>query len=316
MILGSLTKKLSKKGAKKLKKGTKKNGTDPMSVVTMLMAVLGFITSGPGMFLIPLSLFVVILGDGGGSNNDTTNDLVVGEFGFTDPTPNSSPTLAYDVDADGVNETGYSFRSPYYGTYNGRVHNGIDLGQNVEQEISCGTAGFATSCATTNKENIVVAPRDGEVVSITWDAKGKVNENSVGKNPHLDGTDGGGVNVVMKFENVKDNEDKIFYMGFSHLKENSIKVKVGDKVNMGNELAVVGQTGAATGEHLHISLGYAPVGTHSMDTNTVTIIDPVFLFKGVWWECHFPYVSGKFEQSVVSIPAGCKPGTEQPPKPD
>lgn len=316
MILGSLAKKFSKKGVKKLKKGAKKGGTDPMTVVTMFMAGLSFISSGPGLFLIPLALFVVILGDDAGNKEETTSDLVVGEFGFTDPTPNSSPTLAYDVDADGVNETGYSYRSPYYGTYNGRVHNGIDLGQNIEQEASCGSAGIASSCVTTYKKNIVVAPRDGEVVSVTRNADGSGNENSVGINAHLDGTDGGGVNVVMKFENVKDNEDKIFYMGFSHLKENSLKVNVGDKVNMGNELATVGSTGAATGEHLHISLGYAPVGTHSMDYSTVTIIDPVFLFKGVWWECHFPYVSGKFEQSVVSIPGGCKPGTEQPPKPD
>lgn len=48
-----------------------------------------------------------------------------------------------------------------------------------------------------------------------------------------------------------EDYDEIYYVTFAHLYPNSVKVKVGDKVNHWTEIASVGTTGYSTGNHLH-----------------------------------------------------------------
>ena len=61
---------------------------------------------------------------------------------------------------------------------------------------------------------------------------------------------GGGYIVRIKFKsNLKD-----FTASYMHLKKGSIKVAVGDKVEMGQKLAESGNTGESTGPHLHFEI--------------------------------------------------------------
>jgi len=61
---------------------------------------------------------------------------------------------------------------------------------------------------------------------------------------------GGGYIVRIKFKsNLKD-----FTASYMHLKKGSIKVAVGDKVEMGDVLALSGNTGESTGPHLHFEI--------------------------------------------------------------
>lgn len=61
---------------------------------------------------------------------------------------------------------------------------------------------------------------------------------------------GGGYIVRIKFKsNLKD-----FTASYMHLRKGSIKVAVGDKVEMGQILAESGNTGESTGPHLHFEI--------------------------------------------------------------
>jgi murein DD-endopeptidase MepM/ murein hydrolase activator NlpD len=61
---------------------------------------------------------------------------------------------------------------------------------------------------------------------------------------------GGGYIVRIKFKsNLKD-----FTASYMHLSKGSIKVKVGDRVAMGDVLAKSGNTGESTGPHLHFEI--------------------------------------------------------------
>lgn len=51
------------------------------------------------------------------------------------------------------------------------------------------------------------------------------------------------------------------YTMYAHLKTGSLKVKVGDNVKMGEEIARMGNTGKATGNHLHFEFYKGGVGT-------------------------------------------------------
>jgi murein DD-endopeptidase MepM/ murein hydrolase activator NlpD len=51
-----------------------------------------------------------------------------------------------------------------------------------------------------------------------------------------------------------------FYSSYLHLRQNSVTVSVGDKVNAGDLIAEIGNTGVRDGTHLHLNLGltYGP----------------------------------------------------------
>lgn len=61
---------------------------------------------------------------------------------------------------------------------------------------------------------------------------------------------GGGYIVRIKFK----SKLKDFTASYMHLKKGSIKVAVGDKVLMGDILALTGNTGESTGPHLHFEI--------------------------------------------------------------
>jgi murein DD-endopeptidase MepM/ murein hydrolase activator NlpD len=61
---------------------------------------------------------------------------------------------------------------------------------------------------------------------------------------------GGGYIVRIKFK----NRAKWFTASYMHLQKGTIKVKVGDKVAMGDVLAKSGNTGESTGPHLHFEI--------------------------------------------------------------
>ena len=82
----------------------------------------------------------------------------------------------------------------------------------------------------------VAAPEGTPILSLT---KGKV-ESITNKN-------GYGNQVAVQ----SDNGDIVTY---SHIQSGSIRVKVGDDVNVGDHIAGVGKTGQATGYHVHVEV--------------------------------------------------------------
>ncbi len=51
------------------------------------------------------------------------------------------------------------------------------------------------------------------------------------------------------------NEDgKIFYTFYAHMKENSIQVTISQKVAVGQVVGIQGSTGKSTGDHLHFEI--------------------------------------------------------------
>lgn len=86
----------------------------------------------------------------------------------------------------------------------------------------------------------ILAPADGTVVK----AEAGYNDNDPGK-PSGDAPDG---NVV----EVSFGDGELVMM--NHLKQNSLKVKIGDKVKQGDVLAQCGNSGASPAPHLHFEL--------------------------------------------------------------
>ncbi|WP_338790336.1 peptidoglycan DD-metalloendopeptidase family protein [Bernardetia sp. MNP-M8] len=86
----------------------------------------------------------------------------------------------------------------------------------------------------------IFAPCDGEIV-LSVDG---IKDNKVGEvnNQFITGN-----TVILKTEN---NE----YLFFAHLKQNSIKVKEGQKVKQGDGLALCGNSGHSTEPHLHFHI--------------------------------------------------------------
>lgn len=86
----------------------------------------------------------------------------------------------------------------------------------------------------------ITAPADGTIVK----AEGGYNDNPPGK-PSGDAPDG---NVV----EISFGDGELIMM--NHLKQNSLKVKIGDKVKKGDVLAECGNSGQSPAPHLHFEL--------------------------------------------------------------
>lgn len=104
-------------------------------------------------------------------------------------------------------------------TYKGKVeqHNGIDLQYR-----------YPTTKLKDNKEDTIIAIESGVVVKVTY-SKSR------------------GYYVEIK-------HNKIYTSRYLHMKKNSIKVSVGQKIIKGQELGITGMTGAADGIHLHLAI--------------------------------------------------------------
>lgn len=94
-------------------------------------------------------------------------------------------------------------------------------------------------------QQIVLAPADGVVVEV----KDKINESRLLGNGQVDN----GVKDIRGNYIVIQHGDKE-YSVLAHLSPNSIRVKVGDRVKRGEEIAKCGNSGNSTEPHLHFQL--------------------------------------------------------------
>lgn len=99
----------------------------------------------------------------------------------------------------------------------------------------------------------VVSPADGIVV----DVKDGITDNIPGKTPFIVFLksfvlwDNAGNNVVIDHGNKE-------YSFFAHLKQNSIRVNIGQKIKSGDTIGECGNSGTSTGPHLHYDLKNSP----------------------------------------------------------
>jgi len=94
-----------------------------------------------------------------------------------------------------------------------------------------------------------------------------------------------GTVIYSKFQNTGGyvlhiRHDNGFCSEYAHLQKGSIKVKIGDKVKMGQQIANMGNTGmAAYGYHLHLGIYKGSVINYSVD-NWVNPIDYLEYYEG------------------------------------
>jgi murein DD-endopeptidase MepM/ murein hydrolase activator NlpD len=87
---------------------------------------------------------------------------------------------------------------------------------------------------------------------------------------------------------------KVYTTLYAHMREGSIKVKVGQKVIAGTPLGKMGSTGLSTGKHLHWELRLGR--THVWSDTGKNYIEPVKFFKSLI----------KWEKSIASAPVEAK----------
>lgn len=74
-------------------------------------------------------------------------------------------------------------------------------------------------------------------------------------------------------------DGKYYTTLYAHMKDGSIKVKKGQKVEAGQMLGKMGTTGMSTGKHLHWELRLGKV--HTWDANGKNYIEPIGFFKAL-----------------------------------
>ena len=74
-------------------------------------------------------------------------------------------------------------------------------------------------------------------------------------------------------------DGKFYTTLYAHMKDDSLKVKKGDKVTAGQMLGKMGTTGMSTGKHLHWELRLGKV--HTWDANGKNYIEPIGFFKAL-----------------------------------
>ena len=120
----------------------------------------------------------------------------------------------------------------------------------------------------------VAAFKEGKVVKVGY-------ENPKDKNQ------GHGYRIVVRHEETRNGKKRITYSVYSHLKEDSAKVKAGDKVAEGQKLGEVGRTGnvpKANPTHLHFEVqeGKSYPGKKVNPADEFTLGDKVkTFFKGI-----------------------------------
>jgi Peptidase family M23 len=103
----------------------------------------------------------------------------------------------------------------------------------------------------------IYSATQGEVVNVRNDMPETALGVSLGDNPSVQGPgDYGGNNVVVKLR-----EDR--YVLYGHMQPGSVRVRVGDQVEPGDELGLLGNTGNSTIPHLHFGLLDGPDPTTS-----------------------------------------------------
>lgn len=113
---------------------------------------------------------------------------------------------------------------------------------------------YGTDFGILGESEVYVYPaRPGEVVQVLKYSAGKLPK-SVGEKDPFSGNYPYGQYVIVK-HSVKGG---VIYTGYMHLYR--VLVRVGDKVDMGDELGIVGNTGRSTGPHLHFEVRYKEDG--------------------------------------------------------
>jgi murein DD-endopeptidase MepM/ murein hydrolase activator NlpD len=74
-------------------------------------------------------------------------------------------------------------------------------------------------------------------------------------------------------------DGKFYTTLYAHMKDDTLKVKKGDKVTAGQMLGKMGTTGMSTGKHLHWELRLGKV--HTWDANGKNYIEPIGFFKAL-----------------------------------
>lgn len=172
----------------------------------------------------------------------------------------SSTAIMGDV---GVSSSGWGYptRSPSaacgFGCYEGHV--GMDVQSVGGSKIQVGEPLYAM--------------RDGEVVA-TGDEVAAGEPDAVTEQyckaylePRVGPAWQGVPSQIVKIKSTVDGQE--YYIRYSHLKEGSITVKVGDTVKMGQKIAEVGLTGCTTGTHSHITVSPNRNGTNPIDPTTL-----------------------------------------------
>jgi biotin carboxyl carrier protein len=127
-----------------------------------------------------------------------------------------------------------------------RHHNGVDLW-------------------STNETTYIEAIHDGKVIYA-----------GPSKTKKSDGEPGGfGYYVVVQHK----IDGKFYTSCYAHMKKGSIKVKVGQKIEAGTVLGIMGTTGMSTGRHLHLEVWVGK--THGWTNNGKGFMDPTKFIKAL-----------------------------------
>lgn len=233
---------------------------------------------------IGITLFGALLGDDNDSGT-TVESVELSDFGFSFPAPGSTTVK------NNTNFMNPEYKKACLANFNGKCHNhsGIDLAN------------------SDGAGKPVVAPFTGKVVLYQQISSGGTTLNycapQPNKNQKFSGGntfyEGGGNTIVIMTE-IPGHPNETVYMGFNHL-ANLQKASCGD-VSQNEQLGTVGQTGNATGPHLHVVAGYHSFidtyGTMPWDTpihlSNVQIVDPLWFFQGMKIACEtYPYIYKK-----------------------
>ena len=125
----------------------------------------------------------------------------------------------------------------------GNMHNGIDI-----------------SSHSVNANAKIVAAASGEVILVVDNIPGKTEYSSYGNHVIIKHSDG-------------------YYTLYGHMALGTIKVKVGDKVNSGQEIGTMGTTGSSTGNHLHFEIAKIDGDISPSEYYSSTRLDPCDFFN-------------------------------------
>lgn len=121
-------------------------------------------------------------------------------------------------------------------------HNGIDISH------------------STNTSAKIVAAASGEVILVVDNIPGKTDYASYGNHIIIKHSDG-------------------YYTLYGHMAPGSLLVKVGDKVNAGQQIGTMGTTGSSTGNHLHFEISKIEGNISPSEYYSSTRLDPCDFFN-------------------------------------